>query len=126
MAYEIPGFSFPLPAGEDFRPATNKGQFRFVTLSATGKAVAPAAGAQVIGVRQNRPNADEAVTIVQSGISFVEAGGAISPGDGVTTDATGRAVVAAVGNAVVGQALETASGAGVQIAVLLTPRAAVA
>ena len=117
MAYEIPGFSFPLPSGADF---SSGAQFRFCDVSGTGKAVNPSAGGRVVGVRQNRPKADEATTIVGSGISIVEAGGAITVGALVATNAVGQALVATTGQAVVGRALETASGAGVQIAVLLT------
>lgn len=117
MAYEIPGFSFPLPSGADF---TSGAQFRFCDVSATGKAVNPSAGGRVVGVRQNRPKADEATTIVHSGISIVEAGGAITAGNLVATNAVGQALVATTGQAVVGRALETASGSGIQIAVLLT------
>ncbi len=123
MAYEIPGFSFPLPSGADFRGAA---QFRFCNVDGTGKAVNPAAGGDVIGVRQNRPRLNEATTIVHNGISFVEAGGAIAAGAIVATDATGRAVVPAVGNRGVGRALVSAYGAGVQIAVLLLTLGAVA
>jgi hypothetical protein len=39
----------------------------------------------------------------------------------VTTDNTGRAVTSATGNTVHGRAMETASAAGVKIAVLLIP-----
>lgn len=120
MAYEIPGFSFPLPAGEDFSAAA---QFRFIDVSATGKAVNPAAGGSVIGVRQNRPKLNEATTIVNSGIVIVEAGAALAPGDLVAANALGQAVEAAGGNVTAGRALETASGAGIQIAVLLIPSA---
>lgn len=123
MAYEIPGFSFPVPAGADF---SGGAQFRFADLSATGKAVNPAAGGSVIGVRQNRPRLNEAATIVNSGIVFVEAGGALTPGDLVATNAIGQAVAAAAGNVTVGRAMETASGAGIQVAVLLIPSASAA
>lgn len=117
MAYEIPGFSFPIPAGADFSAGA---QFRFCDVSALGKAVNPTALGRVIGVRQNRPKADEATTIVNSGISIVEAGGAITAGALVATNGVGQAVAAATGNTVVGRALETSTGAGIQIAVLLT------
>ena len=123
MAYEIPGFSFTLPAGQDFR--TGAGQFRFVNINSVAKAVVPALGGQVVGVRQMRPNLNEATTIVGSGVSFVEAAGAITAGQEVTCDATGRAVVAAAGQRVHGIAFETASGAGIQIAVYLSTRPAV-
>lgn len=117
MAYEIPGFSFPLPSSADY---TGGAQFRFVDLLNTGKAGNPTAGGRVIGVRQNRPKANEAMTIVASGVSIVEAGGAVTAGDLVATNAVGQAVTAAAGNAVVGRALESATGAGIQIAVFLT------
>lgn len=123
MAYEIPGFSFTLPAGQDFR--TGAGQFRFVNINTAGKAVVPALGGQVVGVRQIRPNLNEACTIVSSGISFVEAGGVIATGAEVTADATGRVVAAAAGQRVHGIAFEAASGAGIQIAVYLNARPAV-
>lgn len=117
MAYEIPGFLFPLPAGQDFR--TGAGQFRFLHINAAGKVVAPAAGGPVVGVRQNKPNTNEATTIMHSGITFLEAGAAVAVGAEVTTDAAGAVVPAAVGNRVHGVALEAASGTGIQIAVLL-------
>jgi hypothetical protein len=118
MAYEIPGFSFPLPSGADFSAGS---QFRFCDVSSTGKVVNPTAGGSVIGVRQNRPKADHAATVVNSGISIVEAGEAIAIGDLVATDSTGRAIVAASGELTVGRALEAATAAAVQIAVLLIP-----
>lgn len=121
MAYEIPGFSFPLPSGADF---TAGAQFRFCDVSATGKAVNPAAGGSVIGVRQTRPRLNEATTIVHSGVSIVESGAAVTAGDLVATDSTGRVVTAAVGNVTVGRALESSTAAGIQIAVLLIPSAA--
>lgn len=122
MAYEIPGLTFTLPAAADLSGS----QFRFVNVDANAKAAVPAAGGAVIGVRNNKPKANEATTIVHSGISIVEAGGAVAAGAEVTTDATGRAIAPAAGNRVAGVALETASGAGVFIAVLLSPRAATA
>lgn len=120
MAYEIPGFSFPVPSGADFRAGA---QFRFVNLNGSGKAVNPAAGGAVIGVRQNRPNTNEATTIVVNGVSIVEAGAAVTVGDDVSTDDTGRVVTSATGDLIHGRALETASAAGVKIAVLLIPGA---
>jgi hypothetical protein len=116
MAYEIPGFSFTLPSAADYR--TGAGQFRFVNVNSSGKAVAAGAAGACIGVRQNKPNLNEAMTIVNSGIVFVEAGAAITAGALVESDASGRAITRAAGIQQ-GRALETASGAGVQIAVLL-------
>lgn len=123
MAYEIPGFSFTLPSGADF---TSGAQFRFCDVSNTGKAVNPTAGSSVVGVRQNRPKLNEGATIIHSGISFVEAGGVVAAGDLIAADATGRALKATTGQTVVGRALEAASAAGIQIAVLLNPNTAAA
>lgn len=117
MAYEIPGFSFTLPSAADYR--TGNGQFRFVKVTTTGKAQQTVAGESAVGVRQNTPNTDEAMTIVNSGIVFVEAGAAVTAGDLVSSDATGRAILGTTGHYVNGTALETASGAGIVIAVLL-------
>jgi hypothetical protein len=121
MAYEIPGFSFPLPAGADFSAGA---QFRFCDVSTTGKAVNPAAGGSVIGVRQTKSKLNEAATIVHSGVSIVEAGGVITAGDLLKTDATGKVLLSTAGAVTVGRALESASGTGIQIAVLLIPSAA--
>ena len=73
---------------------------------------------------QNTPNTNQAMTVVNSGIVFVEAGAAVANGALVTSDATGRAITATTGQSINGEALETASGAGVQIAVLLHNSAA--
>lgn len=122
MAFEIPGFSFPLPSAADYR--TGNGQFRFVKVNSSGKAVQTVAGEATIGVRQITCRQDEAMTIVNSGISMVEAGAAVTAGALVMSDATGRAVTATSTNSIAGTALETASGAGVIIAVLLHNSAA--
>lgn len=121
MAYEAPGFSFPFPSAVDY---TTGKQFRFVALTATGKVGNPTAAGNAVGVRQNTPRANEATTVVISGISIVEAGAEVTAGSAVGTDATGAAVPAT--GTVLGVALEDAPAAGVQIAVLLsTPTASV-
>lgn len=119
MVYEIPGFSYTLLAGADWSVKDTTGQFRFVELANTGKAVAPTLGGNVVGVRQNLPALNQPTTVVESGIVFIEAGAAVTAGDIVTTDATGRVITAAATHLQHGRALETASGAGIQIAVLL-------
>jgi Uncharacterized conserved protein (DUF2190) len=119
MAYEIPGFSFTLVAAADL----SSSQFRFCTVDANGKAALPAAAAACLGVINNKPKINEAVTIVQSGISIVEAAGAVpllSGGTPVKVDNTGRVVAQGGTGVIVGWALEAASGAGIQIAVLLS------
>jgi len=116
MAYEQPGFSFTLPAGQDYSAGA---QFRFVDINSSSQAVDPAAGGSAVGVRQTRPKSGEATTIVADGISIVEAGGAVTAGALVATDNVGRVVAATTGNVILGRALEAASASGIQIAVLL-------
>ena len=122
MAYEIPGFTFSLPAGADF--FTGGVQFRFVAINASGQAVAPTAGGLVIGVRYTKAKLNEACTIVQSGIALVESGDAtIVAGSLLGVTATGTVRVALTGDYIIGQALETSAATGIIIAVLLGTRA---
>lgn len=122
MAYEIPGFSFTLPAGADFSAGS---QFRFCDVSSTGKAINPTAGRNAVGVRYTKSQLNEAATIVHNGIAIVEAGEAITAGAVIATNATGQAMVADTSaDVILGRALESASGSGVQIAVLLTGNSA--
>lgn len=116
-AYEIPGFSFSLPSGTDFR--TGAGQFRFINVDTNGKAVAPSANGNAIGVRQNKPNVGEATTIIASGIVMVEASAAVTVGSVVKTGADGRAAIAATTNTVLGTCITAAGGAGELCTVLL-------
>jgi hypothetical protein len=115
MSYEIPGFSFTLPAAVDLSSA----EFTFVTVDANGLCNVPAAGGRVIGALNNKPRAGESATIVNSGIAQVVASAAIAVGSDVAATATGQAAVWATGNFKAGVALEAASAAGVIIAVLL-------
>jgi hypothetical protein len=131
MAYEQPGFTFTLVGDATVLNPTNAGasaegiyyghQFRFVDCTGAGLCGAPAANGRQVGVCQNkpRPGSADSTTIMNSGISMVMAGGAITAGADVTTDATGAATAAAATNLVAGVALEAASGSGVIIAVLL-------
>lgn len=68
--------------------------------------------------------AEDRVDVTHAGIADVEAGGAVTRGDYVTTDATGQGVAAAPGagvnNGVVGIALRSAA-AGDIFPVLLSP-----
>lgn len=78
----------------------------------------------VIDQPLNATVAEDRVDVTLAGIADVVAGGAITRGDYVTTDATGQAVAAAPGagvnNGIVGKALVSAA-AGDIIPVLLNP-----
>lgn len=118
MAYEIPGFSFTLPAGVDLSTSL----FRGVATDANGKVVLPGAGTWIVGALNNKPRLDEAATIVNTGVAQMEAGAAIPLLAGrtpVKVDATGKVVPQGGTGVIIGSALEAASGSGIIIAVLL-------
>lgn len=77
-------------AGEDLSSA----KWKFVTLETDGKVdVADADAEAILGVAMTNPDAvDKAVTVALSGIVKVTAGGSITVGDEVVTDASGDAV----------------------------------
>lgn len=90
-------------AGEDLSAA----QFKFVTLEADGEVdLADAAGENCIGVLLVEGAAARAVTVALTGSVMVEAGGTVTNGGAVATDATGRAVDATTGNIIMGYARE--------------------
>ena len=90
-------------AGEDLSAA----QFKFVTLEADGQVdLADTAGENCIGVLLVEGEAARAVTVVMTGSVMVEAGGTVTNGGAVATDATGRAVDATTGDIIMGYARE--------------------
>ena len=97
-------------AGEDLSAA----QFKFVTLEA-GNVVdlADSAGENCVGVLLVEGAADRAVTVVMTGSVMVEAGGTVTAGGAVATDATGRAVDATTGDIIMGYAREAGVAAQV-------------
>ncbi len=93
-------------AGEDLSSA----QFKFVTLEADGNVdLADAAGERAVGVLLNKPDAaGKAATVAMTGKVMVVAGGSVTAGDEIATDASGDAVTASSTNIVMGYALEDA------------------
>ena len=90
-------------AGEDLSTA----QFKFVTLEADGQVdLADSAGENCVGVLLVEGAAARAVTVVMTGSVMVEAGGTVTAGGAVATDATGRAVDATTGDIIMGYARE--------------------
>ena len=90
-------------AGEDLSTA----QFKFVTLESDGQVdLGDSAGENCIGVLIVEGEADRAVTVVMTGSVMVEAGGTVTNGGAVATDATGRAVDATTGDNNMGYARE--------------------
>jgi hypothetical protein len=82
------------------------------------------AGANTLGVADSTVASGKTFPVVALGTATVEAGAAVSAGDTVKSDATGRAITWATSGAKVGIALEAAGAAGAFIEVALIPNAA--
>jgi hypothetical protein len=93
-------------------------QYHFVDLVGAHQAGLAAAGAEAIGVLQNKPQrVGEAASIAIAGVSLVQAGGTLAAGDKVSADAQGRGIKTTSTNAVLGRVVV---GAGVgELAVVL-------
>lgn len=107
-AYEIPNLRFSMPAGGVVA------RHRFVSVS-EGAGVQATASTAVIGVSMNQTKAGEVLEIAD-GIVIVEAGGAVTAGALVASNADGKAVAGESGNAI---AITAAGAAGDFIAVKL-------
>lgn len=121
MAYEIPGFSFTLVAAADLSAL----QWHLVNVNGTGLCAISGAGVRAVGVVQNKPIQGAVATIVVTGISKVVAGAAVTAGDELMSDSTGRAITATSGQQGLGVALQSAAAAGVIIPMLIRARGTV-
>ncbi len=87
-------------------------------ISSQAEAASPAS---MIGVQQNKPNTNEAVTIAYFGETKIVAGGALTVNRWITTNGSGRAAAAVSGDNVIGMVLETAGGDGDVVRALISP-----
>ena len=93
---------------------------RFVTAAGA----VPAADANVLGVVRQAAASGDRVTVDTLGTAIVEAGAAITAGQTLKVDASGRAIPWATSGAKVALALQAAAGAGSFLEVLLIPNVA--
>lgn len=95
-------------------------QFRFMTINASGQLAASTAGAKSDGVLQDKPNAaGVAGALAIDGVSMVQVGAAVTAGDDIAVGTNGVGLTATTGDIVVGRALESGSGNGSIIPVLI-------
>lgn len=73
----------------------------------------------ILGVLQNRPAIGEAMSIAQSGLSKVVAGGALNAGIFITANGSGRAAAVASGGMAAGRLLEAAVSDGDVVTAML-------
>jgi len=89
---------------------------RFVDVNGDGKIVLASDGAIVLGVLKGAGGAAGAwVSVVESGVAFVEAAGAVAAGRMIASDANGRARAAQTGDYAAGRLTEDAAAAGDQV-----------
>lgn len=81
-----------------------------------------ATSSTILGVMQNNPDIDEAMSIACAGLSKVVAGGALTAGRMITTNGSGRAAHVQSGEIAIGRVLEAAGADGdVVMAMLFHP-----
>lgn len=117
MAYNVIDFVVTLPANADLSAA----QYKLGTVTSSGKVAVTGAGAAADGVIRNDPAAaDRAVSLLtgRGAISKIVAGAAVSAGDALESDSSGRVITRSSGIRV-GKALAAAAAAGDIIPVLL-------
>lgn len=123
MAYEIPGFSFSLIAGQDLSAS----QFCAVDVSSAGKAALPVQGKRSIGIVQNKPVSGEVATIVTSGVSKVKIGiTGLVAGNNVTVDDDGTIIQATNLDRSIGVALKSGVAGTIGTVLLMNGQAVVA
>ena len=126
-AWEIPGFSYSLPANIDMSVAATYQYTPVRALAASGNGIytpvacAPVAatGDAIVGVLQNNPQLAEAGTIVNNGISMALVKQAVAIGTKLSAAPTGGFKPAITGEYASAIALGASDGAGELIAVLL-------
>ena len=96
-------------------------QYLCISLDASGKAAVSGAGARVDAVLQNKPDLDQAASLWSAGsTSKVVSGAALTAGDQLASDASGKAVVAGGGDFIIGVCTEGTAGADELASVALT------
>lgn len=98
-------------------------QYHFVRLSAANKTnlASEAAHSSLMGALINKPKSGEFATIGYGGEGKITAGGALTAGDILTTNGSGRAAVVTSGQMAAGRCLETAGADGDIVRVLFFP-----
>jgi hypothetical protein len=120
MAYEEKIQLVSLEANGD----QSANQYKFMLLGASGIALNTVAGGPCVGVLQNKPAAGEVGAVAVGGVAKVLAGGVITRGANVQSNASGVAIAAASGDFSQGTALATAASGDI-IPVLLRSNAQV-
>ena len=117
MSYQNRGTNLPaIVAAADF----SSSQHRFITIDTDGKAALTTLGGRIDAAREDNPIADQAAALMGPGsVAKITAGEAITIGDKLASDATGRCKTATASEEVGGIALTSAGGADELVSVWL-------
>jgi len=126
MAWEIPVFSWSLPANQDMSSESTYLFTPVIAVAATGSGIntpvacAPpgSTGEPIVGILQNNPQLAEAGQIFTEGVSKCKVNGTVAIGDTLMSTPSGGLITATTGNYQVGIALD-AGVAGDILPVLL-------
>jgi len=116
MAYELNPQYMSLMAAADLSAK----QYYLIDIDTNGKAALAGNGEQIAGSLQNKPTAGQTAKVQISGVAKVLVAEAITQGSNVASDADGKGVNAATGDAIFGVAVTSATAAGDIIPVLIT------
>lgn len=98
----LPDFIASAPADVDLSAS----QYCGVSINSSGELVLPSAGAAIVGVLQNDPDAaGKAGTYQHTGVTKMKLGGTVAQGDKVKVDSSGRAVTASAADVLAGQCI---------------------
>lgn len=95
--------------------------YTFVQINSSGQLAPPSGVGQFCDgvIVDDNPNSGRPSPLATEGIAIVTAGASLDEGDFVATDASGRAITAGDGMAILGRALGSSSAAGTLVPVLL-------
>lgn len=90
-------------------------QFRFMRINSDGQLALPHVGSYADTVLQDKPKAQAQPGLCcgPGSITKIYVATTISAGDFVTTDATGKAILCATGDVILGRALDTVAATGI-------------
>jgi hypothetical protein len=117
-----------LSATASLSGGNGSGQYLCMKISGSRTVTVAAANTDVVtGILQNDPLSGQAANVGWSGITKAVAGAAITAGAGLMSDTSGRVITwtTAGTNPCLGQCLETATGAGQIVTILVSPNAAI-
>ena len=126
MTVAVGGQKISMPSAADFTSgdvgSPNDGQYLFGAVDANGRGTVGAAGAQVVGIIQNKPTGqDRGMTVQIGGISKLLIHGTVNEADRLRVETAGAGTATTTDTHEYGAIALEAGASGAYIAVLVTP-----